>query len=124
MPETQLQLTSAQVEELQTTLHKARQALSEQLAGNKQASDVVTLDQSMVGRVSRMDALQQQSMALSTRTKTEARLRRIIAALQSIDDGDYGYCRRCDEAIGFGRLKAQPETPLCIQCQSHMDNSQ
>lgn len=118
------ELSSTQLRELESDLLAAKAALTDQLAGNRQASAVVTLDQSSVGRVSRMDAMQQQSMALSTRTKAQTRLRRISAAIQAIAHGDYGYCRRCDEAIGYGRLKAQPETPLCIQCQSHADNSQ
>jgi DnaK suppressor protein len=35
-----------------------------------------------------------------------------------MDEGDYGDCARCGEAIELGRLEARPEAPLCLACQS------
>ena len=81
----------------------------------------VELDQSRVGRLSRMDAMQQQSVALSTRQHSQLTLKKIEAALNAFVTGDYGYCRRCDEAIGFGRLQAKPESTLCLTCQAAVD---
>lgn len=68
------------------------------------------------GRVSRVDALQQQQMALAERRRNESRLDAVIAALGRLDDEDFGWCARCGEAIGFGRLEARPEGPLCVAC--------
>ena len=118
------ELSAAETAQLHEMLLRLRTDLREQLAIGSSASDVVTLDQSKVGRVSRMDAMQQQHMAMSTRNKTQLRLRRVEVALTAIADDDYGYCRRCEESIGFPRLQAQPETPLCIACQSQSDNQQ
>lgn len=118
------ELTRAEAEQLQNRLLQLKADLSEQLQIGSAASEVVTLDQSKVGRVSRMDAMQQQHMALSTRNKAQMRLRKVTAALDAIDTGNYGYCRRCEENIGFPRLQAQPETALCITCQSESDKQQ
>jgi len=98
--------------------------LLSQLEANSGAADTVTLDQSKVGRVSRMDAMQQQQMALSTRAKAKLRLQKVVAALNAIEQDEYGYCRRCDEDIGFPRLQAQPGTALCFNCQNHSDMQQ
>lgn len=76
----------------------------------------VELDQSRVGRLSRMDALQQQAMAQATSRRTEIELQRIATALSRLQTGDYGYCVKCDEEIAEGRLGVDPATLLCIGC--------
>jgi DnaK suppressor protein len=76
----------------------------------------VMLDQSSVGRLSRMDAMQQQAMAQSSRQRAELALRRIEAALRRCDDGSYGYCLDCAEPIDQRRLVFDPATTLCIAC--------
>lgn len=76
----------------------------------------VELDQSSVGRLSRMDALQGQQMALATGRRRDAELQRIEAALTRMDDGDYGWCLKCDEPIAPKRLELDPAVPYCIGC--------
>jgi DnaK suppressor protein len=39
-------------------------------------------------------------------------------ALERIEDGSYGECARCGNAIAPGRLEARPEAALCIECAS------
>ncbi len=86
------------------------------------SSATVVLDQSSVGRLSRMDALQQQAMAQNTRERTELTQRRIDAALRRCDDGSYGYCTACDEPIDPRRLEFDPTATLCITCAAARDN--
>ncbi len=76
----------------------------------------VELDQSRVGRLSRMDALQGQAMALETERRRANELRRIDAALRRVADGEYGYCLTCGETIGDKRLELDPATPTCVDC--------
>ena len=78
----------------------------------------VELDQQAVGRLSRMDALQVQAMALETSRRRKNELRRIAAALARIDEGDFGYCLECDEEIAARRIELDPAAPLCIECAS------
>ena len=80
------------------------------------AADVVELDQSKVGRLSRMDALQAQAMAAETNRRREVEMLRIESALQRIDDESYGYCLKCEEEINPKRLEVDPTSPLCIDC--------
>ncbi|MDD9889915.1 MAG: TraR/DksA family transcriptional regulator [Gammaproteobacteria bacterium] len=115
------ELNPDELDLLHQSLVKLERELKEQLSINKESVDVVKLDQTLVGRVSRMDAMQQQSMAVSMRKKAQLKLRKVQLALASVASGDYGYCRRCDEAIGFPRLNAQPETNLCLNCQDKAD---
>lgn len=116
-------LDSKQLQSLHRSLEVKRAKLEQQLEEAASATGVVTLDQTSVGRVSRMDAMQQQSMAVSTRTKAEASLRKVIAAIRRMDEQDYGYCDNCDEPIEFRRLEVQPEASHCLKCQDQLDQA-
>ena len=70
-----------------------------------------------------MDAMQQQSMAVSTRAKAQASLRKVLLALKRMDYEDYGFCEQCDEQIQFKRLKVQPEASNCMKCQDRLDRA-
>jgi len=74
----------------------------------------VTLDQTSVGRLSRMDAMQAQAMAQATQARRRQLRQRIVAALARMDEGDYGYCLTCGEPIAKGRLEIDPATATCI----------
>ena len=87
-----------------------------------EASEVVELDQSKVGRLSRMDAMQGQAMAQASKERREQRLRQIEAALARLDDDEYGYCQACGELIDPRRLEFDPTALLCIDCASRAEN--
>ena len=84
---------------------------------------IVELDQSKVGRLSRMDAMQAQAMAQASGHRREATLRRISAALKRIDEGDYGLCMQCEEPINPKRLDFDPTLLLCIDCASRSESA-
>ncbi len=71
-----------------------------------------------IGRVSRMDAIAQQSMRQASRASMSSRLQQVRAALRRFAEDEYGLCVGCGEDVGFRRLQAQPESPFCIACQS------
>jgi DnaK suppressor protein len=110
-------LTKEQRSELQSELEALSAELSEILSISADSVKPVDLGEP-IGRVSRMDAIQQQKMAESNRRAAKARLERVHAALSALQRDDaYGECRECEEPIGYGRLKARPESRLCIKCQ-------
>lgn len=83
-----------------------------------ESAAVVELDQSKVGRLSRMDAMQAQAMAKASGQRRGAALLRITAALKRLDDDDFGLCLDCDEPINPKRLEFDPTATLCIDCAS------
>lgn len=85
-------------------------------AESSEGREPVELDQSKVGRLSRMDALQGQAMALAVDQRRKVQLQRIEAALKRIEKGDFGYCVTCDEEIASKRLELDPAVPTCIGC--------
>lgn len=88
------------------------------VADSKESAAVVELDQSKVGRLSRMDAMQGQAMAQASVQRQQAMLRDIAAALQRIDDGVYGLCLDCDEPVAVKRLEFDPTASRCVDCES------
>jgi len=74
-----------------------------------------------IGRISRVDAMQQQKMLAANRQAAQQRRRQVEAALDRIEAGEYGECQGCGEEIEPRRLRAQPEAPLCLDCQSRRE---
>lgn len=116
------ELTDEQREELHDRLVEQEQALETVLLSARESSKPVDLEDP-IGRLSRMDALQQQSMAKAHRGRLEVQLRLTKQALVLFERGEYGLCRFCEEPIGYKRLKAKPESPMCVPCQSERESS-
>jgi DnaK suppressor protein len=110
-------LTGPQLLELRTDLSRLKSELTNQLASVQIDSQPVKLDQQLVGRLSRMDAMQQQQMAVAGQQQVKNHLRKVMLALNAIESEDYSYCSECGEDIGFPRLKVQPEAKFCLKCQ-------
>jgi DnaK suppressor protein len=83
----------------------------------------VMLDQSSVGRLSRMDALQQQAMAAGWKETLLREQRRLEAARIRLGDGSFGVCCRCGEPIPGDRLEADPGAPFCTDCQAEIEDA-
>ncbi|MEL7258611.1 MAG: TraR/DksA C4-type zinc finger protein [Pseudomonadota bacterium] len=76
----------------------------------------VELDQQAVGRLSRMDALQNQAMAKATGVRREVERTRLLAALTRMEEGEFGYCDDCGELIAERRLRLDPAALKCVDC--------
>jgi DnaK suppressor protein len=76
----------------------------------------VTLDQDSVGRLSRIDAMQVQAMALAQARRRQTERAAIDAALRRLDEGEFGYCLKCGDEIAPARLEHNPAVTTCIEC--------
>ncbi len=101
--------------EIKTAVEEQIQAVSRELAEIEERAQTVDLDQP-IGRLSRMDSLTNQGILLSSLNKAKTRLAKLKQAHKNIDDPEFGMCRECGEDIAFKRLKALPESDLCIDC--------
>ncbi len=104
------------IEHYRAKLMAQREALRGTEDSRRQAGAIVELDQTRTGRLSRMDALQQQAMAQAGQARAEVALRRIEAALARCDAGEYGDCLKCGEPIDPRRLDIDPATTRCLAC--------
>lgn len=108
-------LTDAEIAELADDLAAREIELRAELERDSDTADIVDLDTPQ-GRLSRMDAMQQQKMAQAQRARLRVRLSRLAQAKVALRDEEYGECRLCGESIGYRRLKVRPEAPLCLVC--------
>lgn len=90
--------------------------IEQESAATTEDRATVTLDQQSVGRLSRMDAMQQQAMANATHVRRQQEAQRINAALSRMNEGEFGYCLDCGDEIEEKRLKFDATAPRCITC--------
>ena len=108
-------------DEMRARLFELRDELESTAATGDKSSRVVELDQSRVGRLSRMDAMQAQAMAQASGHRRKLMLQKIAAALARIDSGNFGSCQSCEETINRKRLEFDPTVVLCINCASEAE---
>lgn len=106
-----------------------RQRLLDELRGLQEAgaqadasAATVMLDQSSVGRLSRMDAMQQQAMAQGIRERVALRKRKLEAALARLEAGRYGLCCECGAALEQKRMDADPAAVFCADCAAEREH--
>ena len=109
-------MDSAQAEHFKSLLLALQDSLLETVQSAEQAGETVELDQARIGRLSRMDAMQAQQMALETGRRDRARLILVRRALHRIEQGTFGDCMECGEPIDPRRLAADPAAERCIDC--------
>lgn len=109
-------MEQSELEQFRKQLLQMRSALQQIEQESRENTETVELDQCRVGRLSRMDALQQQQMAFESERRRKLQLQKIEAALNRIDNDDFGYCFVCGEDIAMKRLQADPTHTKCIDC--------
>ena len=109
-------LTPDQLAELKQELERELARLHRSMATTQDATRPVELDQSSIGRLSRVDALQNQQLSKGLHEREQQREAQILEALQRIEEGTYGECVACGEQIPYGRLLVMPEARSCATC--------
>lgn len=109
-------LTPEQLDELRAEIEREISRIERGMDRARESAKPVQLDQSAVGRLSRMDAMQNQQMAAGLREREMARYGQLINALERMGRGTYGRCERCGRAIPYGRLLIFPEARTCTGC--------
>ncbi|MFI5692780.1 TraR/DksA family transcriptional regulator [Kribbella sp. NPDC051586] len=116
--------TAAELAELRTELESEVEHLKEEIRDAEQeiaglfrdGSDGAGNDQADVGSTT-LERYHELSLANNARDM----LNQIEFALTRIDDGTYGVCENCGNAIGKGRLQAFPRATLCVSCKERQE---
>jgi len=69
-----------------------------------------------IGRITRMDAINNKSVAEAALRQAEAKLKNLHAVLDSIEDKDFGLCIKCHQPIPIGRILLVPQSRFCVNC--------
>ena len=108
-------LTDSERAEIRALLEELATKLEERIQTSADQAQPVQLDEP-IGRLSRMDSIQMQQMALAGMRREQQQLVRVRYALQLIENEDFGTCESCKRPIGVDRLRFQPEILLCVRC--------
>jgi len=109
-------LARDQIAELTAELERALTKLERSMRATEEAMRPVTLDQTAVGRLSRIDSLQNQGLTRNLQEREQVKLGQVATAFRRIEEGTYGLCVECGGAIPFERLFVFPEVPTCTSC--------
>jgi len=109
-------MTPIDLSHFRRALLRLKSLLEQAEATAADAVGTVEVDQARVGRLSRMDALQTQQMALENSRRRQLQIARADGALRRIESGEYGDCFKCGKAIDPRRLEADPTHTRCIDC--------
>lgn len=108
-------LTVDQLIDLELRIQEEIDHLQKDMDASAEEREAVSPDRS-IGRLSRLDAMQMQEVAKDAQRRREERLQLLEAARDRMDEGEYGNCEVCHEAIPWPRLEAQPEATRCGKC--------
>ncbi|WP_410787709.1 TraR/DksA family transcriptional regulator [Kribbella sp. C-35] len=116
--------TAAELAELRAELEGEVEHLTQEIKDAEQeiaglfrdGSDGAGNDQADVGSTT-LERYHELTLANNARDM----LNQIEFALTRIEDGTYGVCDNCGNAIGKGRLQAFPRATLCVSCKERQE---
>lgn len=109
-------MNRSELREFETLILSRLKELERNSLASQGAQSVVELDQQAVGRLSRMDTLQNQAMAKAQQTRRDLEALRLRAALDRMAEGEFGYCEDCGDDIPRRRLDLDPAASKCVSC--------
>ncbi len=116
VPPPQTLLTVQQISEIRIGLERSLRRLERSVRANGDAHATREIDQSTVGRLSRIEALQNLSLIQNLQERERTQFDEVLQALGRLDAGTYGLCTDCSGLIAHERLFVFPETRTCGDC--------
>lgn len=101
--------------QLKQKIESDLKALRADIAGLEESTQPIAPDVSL-GRLTRMDAIQNKSVNEAALSESLVKLDKLKAALAKLDAPNFGVCEECGEAIAPARIEYMPETTTCVNC--------
>jgi DnaK suppressor protein len=102
-------------EDIRVLIVKEISKTEETIEDYKEMTKPVTPDDA-IGRISRMDAINNKSVTESALREAEQKLRNLRGALNRIGTKDFGFCAKCKNPIPIGRILIRPQSQYCVHC--------
>ena len=96
-------------------IDKAIKETEEQIKEYKELTKPVSPDNA-IGRVSRMDAINNKSITEAAIRNAEEKLRSLLYVKSKLGDDDFGICARCKNEIPIQRILLRPQSVYCVRC--------
>ncbi|MEQ8323183.1 MAG: TraR/DksA family transcriptional regulator [Vicingaceae bacterium] len=110
-------MNNSERKQLLNQIHDEIVKTIDQIKEYKQAAGPIA-PENAIGRLSRMDAINNKSVLEAALRKSEEKLTALEYLVGKIDEKDFGMCARCGSEIPFPRLLFMPQSPYCVNCAS------
>lgn len=108
-------MDTAVQESFRTKIEARIRELEDSMESTKEDREAISPDKS-IGRLSRLDSMQMQQMALGMNNRMQEEARQLKEALKRIDNSRYGICEMCRQDIPMERLEFQLDATICVDC--------
>ena len=102
-------------EEIKQNIHQEISKTEKLIEEYKELTKPVAPDEA-IGRISRMDAINNKSVTEATLRKAEQKLKNLQRVLSQFGTPEFGLCLSCKKVIPIGRILIRPESLYCINC--------
>jgi DnaK suppressor protein len=106
-------LSTEQRAEIETAIHKLLSELRGKIVEYKELTKPIP-PENAIGRVSRMDAINNKSVNEAALRQSEAKFHRLELALKKIEEPYFGICTKCGKPIPIGRIMLVPGAVTCV----------
>lgn len=117
-----MSLTKKQLTYLKEYIHAERERIQNSFQADEEKYQLKSEDR--MDDVDQAAAEYERSQMLRFRNRDLLYAKKLLKALDKIDQGDYGECEDCGEDIRFERLKARPTAQLCIACKDESEREE
>jgi len=104
-----------QLEEIEGLIDKEIENTRLQIADYKELTKPISPD-CAIGRVSRMDAINNKSINEAALRSSEEKLKSLEYVLTKLNAPDFGKCARCGDTIPLKRIVLRPQSVFCVRC--------
>jgi DnaK suppressor protein len=108
-------MDAKQQEEVKERIQKEIRKTHRRIEDYKELTQPIS-PENAIGRISRMDAINNKSVAEAALREAQSKLQGLEYMLDKIGDKDFGLCAKCQQAIPIGRLMIQPQSRFCVNC--------
>lgn len=108
-------MKEAQRTEIETLFHNEIEKTKKDILDYKELSKPIAPDCS-IGRVSRMDAINNKSINEAALRNAEEKLKALNYVLTKINAENFGLCARCGNQIPMKRILLRPQSVYCVRC--------
>ena len=108
-------MNSKELAEIEKLIEKEMEKTANTVAEYKEMTKPISPDDA-IGRISRMDAINNKSVAEAALRTAVSKLNRLKDVHGKINDKDFGICRKCGEQIPIQRILLVPQAPFCVNC--------
>lgn len=111
-------LSIAELQALKGEIERQLERLERSMRVTDEGLKPVELNPAVVGRLSRIDELQNQALLENLHEREQIKLGGLLKALRRMELGVYGLCVECEGEIPVERLLVFPETATCVGCSA------